>query len=219
MGLLHAESLTFGQFSEVWHPPYAILSHRWGNDEITHQQFLEPDLIKGSEGYRKITSACKATLDYGLEFLWVDTICIDKTSISEPSRPSSACSSGIRAARYALRTWRTLASAMAFLAAAGLHEDGLCSITRINEVYLRGGRDTRPSLQDASVATRMSWASLRKTTVEEDMAYCLLGIFDVNIPLLYGEGPKAFQRLQMEIAMHRFDPTLLAWQPRHPYYS
>src|SRR6478735_5744653 len=39
-----------------------------------------------------------------------------------------------------------------------------------------------------SVADRMSWASMRYTTRIEDMAYCLLGIFDVNMPLLYGEG-------------------------------
>ena len=38
----------------------------------------------------------------------------------------------------------------------------------------------------------MSWASRRVTTRDEDIAYCLLGIFSVNMPLLYGEGEKAF---------------------------
>jgi hypothetical protein len=38
------------------------------------------------------------------------------------------------------------------------------------------------------VAERMSWASRRCTTRIEDRAYCLMGIFDVNMPLLYGEG-------------------------------
>ena len=38
----------------------------------------------------------------------------------------------------------------------------------------------------------MSWASRRATTRHEDVAYCLLGLFDVNMPLLYGEGEKAF---------------------------
>ena len=38
----------------------------------------------------------------------------------------------------------------------------------------------------------MSWASRRVTTRDEDIAYCLLGIFNVNMPLLYGEGEKAF---------------------------
>ncbi|KAJ1329648.1 hypothetical protein MN608_06384 [Microdochium nivale] len=57
----------------------------------------------------------------------------------------------------------------------------------------------------------MSWAARRKTTQKEDAAYCLLGIFGVNIPLIYGEGDKAFIRLQEEILRHSFDPTLLAW--------
>ena len=50
-----------------------------------------------------------------------------------------------------------------------------------------------------SVADRMGWASRRQTTRTEDIAYCLLGIFDVHMPLLYGEGEKAFVRLQEEM--------------------
>ena len=48
-----------------------------------------------------------------------------------------------------------------------------------------------------SIAMRMTWASDRETTRPEDSAYCLLGIFGVNMPLLYGEGAKAFLRLQV----------------------
>jgi hypothetical protein len=48
-----------------------------------------------------------------------------------------------------------------------------------------------------SIAMRMSWVSERETTRIEDMAYCLLGLFGVNMPLLYGEGQKAFLRLQV----------------------
>jgi hypothetical protein len=48
---------------------------------------------------------------------------------------------------------------------------------------------------------RMSWAETRETTREEDKAYSLLGIFDVNMPLIYGErGEKALKRLREEIA-------------------
>ncbi|RFU24402.1 hypothetical protein B7463_g11935, partial [Scytalidium lignicola] len=57
----------------------------------------------------------------------------------------------------------------------------------------------------------MSWAAGRTTTRVEDMAYCLLGIFDVNMPLLYGEGQKAFVRLQEEIAKDYDDHSLLFW--------
>lgn len=64
----------------------------------------------------------------------------------------------------------------------------------------------------ASVAAKMSWASLRKTTRPEDIAYCLLGLFNVSIPMLYGEGGyKAFQRLQYEIVRSRRDESIFAW--------
>jgi hypothetical protein len=58
----------------------------------------------------------------------------------------------------------------------------------------------------------MSWAARRTTTREEDSAYCLLGIFDVNMPLLYGEGSKAFLCLQEEIMRTSTDLSILLWQ-------
>lgn len=58
----------------------------------------------------------------------------------------------------------------------------------------------------------MSWAAKRQVSRSEDMAYSLLGIFDVNIPLLYGEGQKkAFQRLQREIIQQSSDESIFAW--------
>lgn len=57
----------------------------------------------------------------------------------------------------------------------------------------------------------MSWASYRQTTRIEDRAYCLLGLFDINMPLLYGEGKNAFQRLQREILSISDDETIFAW--------
>ncbi|KAH8730400.1 hypothetical protein GQ44DRAFT_606357 [Phaeosphaeriaceae sp. PMI808] len=62
----------------------------------------------------------------------------------------------------------------------------------------------------------MSWASYRKTTRTEDLAYCLMGIFGVNLPLLYGEGEKAFTRLQEEIMKHNYDHSLFAWNYHFP---
>ena len=68
-----------------------------------------------------------------------------------------------------------------------------------------------PSLRP-SVAMVMSWAAKRNTSRIEDMAYCLLGIFSVNMPLLYGEGGKAFRRLQEEIMKaNPTDHSLFAW--------
>ena len=60
-------------------------------------------------------------------------------------------------------------------------------------------------------AERMSWASMRQTSRTEDIAYCLLGIFQINMPLLYGEGSKAFYRLQEEIMRHNPDLSLFLW--------
>lgn len=62
-----------------------------------------------------------------------------------------------------------------------------------------------------SVAQRMSWASKRKTTRIEDEAYSLLGLFRINMPLLYGEGRRAFQRLQQEIIRCSHDESIYAW--------
>ena len=62
-----------------------------------------------------------------------------------------------------------------------------------------------------SVAQRMSWASNRSTTRIEDEAYCLMGLFNVNMPTLYGEGRQAFQRLQHEIMKQSVDTSLFAW--------
>lgn len=66
-------------------------------------------------------------------------------------------------------------------------------------------------LKAASVAEKMSWVSRRVTTRIEDMAYCMLGIFDINMPLLYGEGSKSFTRLQEEIIRTSNDHTIFCW--------
>ena len=64
----------------------------------------------------------------------------------------------------------------------------------------------------ASAAQKMSWASGRKTTRLEDTAYSLMGLFDVNMPLLYGEGSNAFTRLQHEIVKISDDESIFAWE-------
>ena len=66
-------------------------------------------------------------------------------------------------------------------------------------------------LETFSVAQRFSWAADRKTTMVEDRAYSLLGILDINMPTMYGEGERAFRRLQEEIMRRTPDQTLFAW--------
>ncbi|KAI0449753.1 hypothetical protein F5B21DRAFT_519839 [Xylaria acuta] len=65
---------------------------------------------------------------------------------------------------------------------------------------------------EMSIAARMKWASGRETTRLEDAAYCLMGLFDVNMPLLYGEGTKAFIRLQEEILKGSNDHSIFTWK-------
>ncbi|KAF2203847.1 HET-domain-containing protein, partial [Delitschia confertaspora ATCC 74209] len=69
----------------------------------------------------------------------------------------------------------------------------------------------RENIKKACIAQKFSWASTRVTTREEDIAYCLLGLVGVNMPLLYGEGRKAFLRLQLEIIRTTNDHTLFVW--------
>ena len=98
-----------------------------------------------------------------------------------------------------------------FIGGKGSLRDTLSQITKI-DIYLLV--DGSVHLAGISVAKRMSWAAYRKTTRPEDMAYSLLGIFDVNMPLLYGEGgTKAFRRLQEEIMKVSSDQSILAWTP------
>ena len=96
----------------------------------------------------------------------------------------------------------------------------ISAITNIGKEFLCRPPTTDVSrlLAHASVAERMSWASQQQTTRDEDIAYSLLGIFGINMPLLYGEGHRAFLRLQEEIIKWSDDQSIFAWadqpQPR-----
>ncbi|KAH9847654.1 HET-domain-containing protein [Lenzites betulinus] len=68
------------------------------------------------------------------------------------------------------------------------------------------------ALDIVSVARRMSWAAKRQTTRPEDEAYALMGIFGVSLPTIYGEGRRAFLRLQEEILRTIPDQSILAWR-------
>lgn len=271
MRLLNARTYQFHEFYDGNTPPYAILSHTWGNGEVSFQDLchgLSPK-VQCKNGWRKIDHCCRqARKDY-LEYVWVDTCCIDKSSSAELQeainsmfdwyarssecyvfladfqRPAELSSTveiqaedaaasailgtvdvylpGFKDARWFQRGW-TLQELLApesvrffdtkwseFGNKVSLRRQ-LAQITRISEsILLATIMGARQALSSVSIAQRMSWASSRITTRTEDTAYCLLGIFDVNMPLLYGEGPKAFLRLQEEIMKISPDQSLLAW--------
>ncbi|KAM0202200.1 hypothetical protein ACHAPI_001385 [Fusarium lateritium] len=90
-------------------------------------------------------------------------------------------------------------------------------ITGVDQSYLLrpdGKKDRKISiqLQRENVATRMGWMAQRETTRVEDMAYSMLGIFGINMPILYGEGTRAFLRLQEEILKQSQDQSILVWR-------
>jgi hypothetical protein len=68
-----------------------------------------------------------------------------------------------------------------------------------------------PLVGQLCLADKMDWMSRRKTSRLEDIAYCMLGLFDINKPLIYGEGQNAFLRLQQEIISQGTDETFLLW--------
>ncbi|KIM69824.1 hypothetical protein SCLCIDRAFT_731326 [Scleroderma citrinum Foug A] len=83
----------------------------------------------------------------------------------------------------------------------------LRNITGVPEhILIHGLHGNRPC-----VAQIMSWAARRTTTRVEDRAYSLMGLLDVNMPMLYGEGKKAFHRLQLEIIRASNDQSIFAW--------
>jgi hypothetical protein len=77
-------------------------------------------------------------------------------------------------------------------------ETAISNVTGISLDVLRG----RP-LAECTIEERMMWAKARTTKREEDHVYSLLGIFDVTMPLVYGEGKeKAFRRLYEGISRY-----------------
>lgn len=85
-------------------------------------------------------------------------------------------------------------------------------ITGIDADYLTGARHFRK----ACIATKMSWAAGRTTTRVEDIAYSLFGLFSITMTPQYGEGPRAFMRLQQELLATTEDESLFAWRMPAP---
>jgi hypothetical protein len=127
-------------------------------------------------------------------------------SLPAHGHSGAACSSHIQTdastgMEFFSRDWKCLGSK------GGLGTT-ISKVTGIPKEYLEG-----VDLAKASISMRMSWAANRQATRAEDVAYSLLGIFDVNMPLLYGEGKnKASRRLQEEIIRISEDETLFAWE-------
>lgn len=255
MRLLNSSSLKMDEFLGAEIPPYAILSHCWGKEEVSYQEMkINLPTLRLKAGYKKIKGCAQIVKKSNIEWFWVDTCCIDKTSSAEltesinsmykwyqdairchvylPDVITTAVSfkgqswehngrrddtiKQLQSSRWWTRGW-TLQELVApshvdFYTNEWNYIDNkvelvelITNITTISREVLLSGD---PS--SSSVAQIMSWASRRTTTRLEDRAYCLLGFFEVNMPMLYGEGEGAFVRLQEEILRKTHDHSLFA---------
>lgn len=212
-------------------PPYAILSHTWESfDEELSFQDLSNGSGKQKNGYRKITFCAQQAIRDGIDFMWIDSVCIDRTNNTELAeainsmfrwyRSAQKCyvylsdvsgstldEASFRSSRHHTRGWtlqEIIAPQVVEFFSKDAHRIGdkvsleveLHQITGIDINALRSPDGVLACSNEA----RMSWSLGRQTTIEEDQVYCLLGIFGVYMPLIYGEGkPNALHRLRNEI--------------------
>jgi len=224
-------SFSLTQFTGNVIPSYAILSHTWeaGDQEVTFQD-LANVLGISKMGYRKTRFCSEQAKKDELQYFWVDSCCIDKSSSAELSeainsmfrwyRDAAKCyvylsdvsakrhpiwETAFRQSRWFTRGW-TLQELLAPRLVEFFSQEGerlgskdslkqqIYEITGIAIDALQG------RLAQFSDDERMSWAEKRRTTKEEDQAYCLMGMFGVYLPVLYGEGREnALERLREAI--------------------
>ena len=249
-------------------PPYAILSHRCGDDDVHYEDVRDPSTyerrlyvnnsgmtledirdqsVRERKGYSKVVGAMRQAASNGYEYIWIDTCCIDKSNSAElseginsmyawyqkaeicyvildevPGRDAANFETEFKACDWFERGWtlqellvpkdviffgRLSKGTWNMLGNRRSLQDLISSRTGIPTEYLAGPGN----LRTANIAQKMSWVAERKTTKPEDIAYCLLGLFSVNMPLIYGEGHRAFIRLQEEIVKISDDQSIFAW--------
>tara|TARA_R110002060_G_scaffold66074_3_gene74962 strand:- start:422 stop:1222 length:801 start_codon:yes stop_codon:yes gene_type:complete len=128
-----------------------------------------------------------------------------ENSMSDIGEPETGWKQEFRGSRWFTRGW-TLQELIAPASVEFFSVEGTClgdkqsleiDVQAITGIAIQAlGGD---NLATFGIEQKMTWASNRNTTREEDQAYCLLGIFDVHLPLIYGEGKRAFRRLEREI--------------------
>ncbi|KAM0229154.1 hypothetical protein ACHAPO_010184 [Fusarium lateritium] len=218
-------------------PDYAILSHTWDQEEVLFQD-IGLESAKEKNGYSKLRNCCRVAEQNGFDYIWDDTCCIDKASSAELSeainsmyryyQDANVCYvylsdvfeiSQIPDSRWFTRGW-TLQELIAPREIIFFDQHWQELGTKTSLVRVLSERTSIPEfilsnsdeLETTSIAQRMSWAADRVTTRKEDGAYSLMGLFGINMPLLYGEGDKAFYRLQEEIMRVSDDHSLFAWR-------
>ncbi|KAH6693789.1 heterokaryon incompatibility protein-domain-containing protein [Plectosphaerella plurivora] len=264
MRCLHTTTYEIKYSDQPWFKTqgYATLSHRWASTEVLfheitqHAEELRQATVNRRHavaGLDKILGACITAQELSIEWMWIDSCCINKTDSTElvesinsmyawykdarvcitylgdvtrdlkdPADPSSPAifydeRTGKRSVWFT-RGW-TLQELLAPSAMRFYDADWnyfgtklelavpISQITGISVSYLNGTTHFR----EACIATKMSWMAGRETTREEDMAYSMAGVFNVNMNVQYGEGHKAFMRLQHAL-ISKNDESLFAWK-------
>jgi hypothetical protein len=82
MRLLHTSTLRLKEFTGNNVPPHAILSHTWGDEEISYQDMVNEKATE-RKAYNKLFSTCEQAKRDGYDWVWIDTCCIDKSSSAE----------------------------------------------------------------------------------------------------------------------------------------
>lgn len=238
MRLLHSSSYQLNDFIEPDIPPYAILSHMWGAEEVSLHDLQETS-VYAKIGFDKIRNCCKQAQVDKIQWIWIDTCCLDKLNsgeiseavnsmykwfenavvcyayLSDVSSSQDEIRSMLLRCRYFTRKW-TLQELVAprsvvFFAKdwvkigtrSSLHSI-ISEITGIQSAVLTGERKPK----QCHVSERMAWASNRTASRVEDEAYAMMGLFDIKMPILYGEGSRAFRRLQDEISKTHYSSGL-----------
>ena len=238
MRLLDTSTQTLVEFAN---PPdeYAILSHTWGKEEVTFED-ITSDKKYWKDGWDKIVNCCELAKRDGWDYVWIDTCCIDKSSSADLSEAINSMFSWYESAsvcyaflqdvdrsqkylreqvaksRWFTRGW-TLQELIApmfvsFLDCKWRNVGNRNLLASAIEEGTKIRREDLEKWQECSIATKMSWAAHRATTRVEDQAYCLMGLFKINMLLLYGEGKSAFVRLQHEIIRGSDDESIFAWR-------
>jgi hypothetical protein len=234
MRLLNTQTLTFKEFLDSHHTPkYAIASHRWGADEATMLDIQEKRNTL-SPGYRKVEAFATYVNTHipDLQWMWIDTCCINKRDAVELSYSVNSMFRWYRDAEVCLayledvfnvddgldlegsvwfrRGWtlqELIAPALVVfltknwqvLGHKGRSRSGRSGVplhtgARLNDRIARITGIPEAVLQDhnhssgISIEEKFSWMEGRQTTEEEDFSYCLLGILDVSMVIIYGEG-------------------------------
>ncbi|KAG2175276.1 hypothetical protein INT44_007764 [Umbelopsis vinacea] len=213
-----------------------FVTHRWNNDEVRYQDMMERTKYNGhsigiSEMSEKLHRIRK-TLQQYTDYVWMDTICIDKSNLTELDEAIRSmykwyanCAAVVLDSGTTLGMWSSRGWCLQEGAAAGI----LCGISRdgklatIKELAKEQNQnlctlDLHLYYRPGNASEILARMDVRETTRDEDMAYALVGIFSIDWTLSYGEGIRSRARLLHQLAIQHGDLSFLSFQTSQTMY-